>query len=790
MHQNHPITVRLPNVSHGGLVDYFKFKDYTRDDVTLPRAYMENQIAFLRRMHPSIPVETIRSFVVAEVQRSIQKPKINYINYPSYGNAELISGDLLSYTETIRKNIISPAGVVYMPPEVEESFLKTKILSNGAARKAQKKLMLNAANAGDSVTEQRANYVQSQIKIETNSIPGAFGSAHNCIFDTPNYNAVTGIARHCIMSGYAHVERMFEGNFYFPTLDHCINYCMQLVRLCPSDVMDVVSNYTLYIPSITDVSNHFSASLRYYMRMTPYVRTSLEKFITSLSVSERTFVYYGYCLKTLIVNNDHLFRPYLKEFFRTDVDVDASSDPKDIFKFNPDLLSMSSALNSDIINHKTVPDAVKEEPDGVRHLIGICRHMQKNLDRIGKLISTFLRIDCDVPDAMSHPRMIRKSVIISDTDSVIFSTQSWVEWYTGRLSFERSSYEINGFVVFFVIMTLEQVFARLSTNLGAKGEDIHRISMKNEFLYPVMMRTPLPKQYAGRAVVQEGFVLPKPKEDIKGLSFRNSAMCDESVKSGKKFVNWIFDTFMERGSLTVSECLEKVLDHELSVIRSLDAGERTFLATTPVREEYKNIDASIHYYWDLWQEVFKPNFGEFIIPATAFDIPILGDGKALYDERYLKRLREFDSSLYDRLTGFMSRNKRKITRLVVPTTLKRVPEILRPIINVRKIVYTNSTPFMVTMRSLGIGYTSAKEQILLSDIYTTKGGVGCSMDSVDSSLEMILIFRYNGVPNYALPFHLKRGLFRFHGVLNQQQHPSAVGLSPTDFRATCSCLSR
>lgn len=31
---------------------------------------------------------------------------------------------------------------------------------------------------------------------------------------------------------------------------------------------------------------------------------------------------------------------------------------------------------------------------------------------------------------------------------------------------------------------------------------------------------------------------------------------------------------------------------------------------------------------------------------------------------------------------------------------------------------------------------------------------------------MILIFRYNGVPNYALPFHLKRGLFRFHGVLN------------------------
>ena len=698
------------------------------------RAYGENIAAYLQRRYPHATSEQIRAFVSAEATRRLKRPVLKMIEYPSYGNANLAEKDLLNYTDqTIRHNIITPAGTLYVPPSVQESFLKRKLLDNMAFRKVQKKKMLVAQQAGDLVMAQFANNLQSQIKIETNSIPGAFGSEHNPLYDKAGYNAVTALARHSIMCGYAHVERMLEGNFYFPTLEHCINYCMQLVQVCPENLLQIALRYQLHLPAVEEVAHHFTASLRLYQRITPMLQAQLLQFLTSLSMAERTFVFYAFCLKTLLRCNDQFFRPFLSDFFHTDVAMDAAAVPDDIFKLNGDLLAMVSSLNADMIERQTVGDAVKQTPDGVRQLLAIGQHMQAKLDELGPLIATFLCVNCDVADAMAHPTMIRKTVIISDTDSVIFSTQSWVEWFVGKITFDKSAYAINGFVVMLITLSLEHVFARLSASFGAGSGDIYRIAMKNEFYYPLMMRTPVPKQYAGRAAVQEGFVLPKLKEDIKGLSFRSSAFCPETAKAGRSFVNWISDSVLAGKDLYVEECLTKVLEHELTVIKSVESGERTFLTTTPIRNEEDYADPSIagHFYWKLWDQVFRPNFGEFVIPNKGYVLPLIGGGKILKDERFLTQLRAFDPSLYERLLEFLDASSRKVTRLIVPMTLKQIPEILRFLIDVRGIVYANSTPFIMTMKSLGIGYTDSKSKILLSDIYM-KVDAECS-----SSMELI-----------------------------------------------------
>lgn len=700
-------------------MDYFKYPNYERTNTRLLLAYGENMIAYLQRQYPDVRLDELQQFVQEEVNRTLVRPTLTLIDYPSYGNANLTNVDLLAHTEHLRRHIITPAGVVYQQPSVKESFLKKKIKFNLAARKKQKKIMLDAASIGDTVIEQRAHYLQASIKIETNSIPGAFGSAFNCLFDIPGYNAVTGTGRHAVMCGYAHVEKMLEGNLYLPDLDHCINYCIQLLRHLPPNVMDVIAQYGLYIPTHDEVVEHFLISLRLYCLVTPELYTGLCALIASFMEAERSFIYYACCLKRLCVKNDAFFRTFLSEFFRTAIVVDPDCQAKDIFRLHPDLLAMLSATNASLIDYKPVADAVLERPEGVRRLYAIGCHMQSCLDRLGPLFATFLRVDCDTADVMAHPNMIRKAVIISDTDSVIFSTQSWVEWYSGGISFEKSAYEINGFVVLLTSLTLEHVFARLSTNFGIEIADLGAITMKNEFLYPLMLRTPLPKQYAGRIAIQEGFVLPKPKNDIKGLSFRSSAFCPETAQAGIDFITWIFDTVMSTGSLTATACFEHVLAHEKRIISSLQAGEQTFLTMVPVRleHEYKDPAVSVFYYLRLWNEVFRPRFGEFIIPSKGYEIPLLADGKILKDPRYLELLLDYDKELHARLVGFMAENIRAITRLILPMTLKRVPDIFLPIIDVRGIVYSNSTPFIVTLRSLGLAYTNTKDQIMLSDIY-------------------------------------------------------------------------
>lgn len=706
-------------------MDYFKHKTYERSQVQLLSAYAGNTIAYLRRRYPDVSIEEIKLFVQREIQTMLHRPKMQTVMYPSYGNAKVESVDLLSYTEIMQQNIITPAGVLYVKPAVKESFLKKKINKNLKFRKTQKKRMLDAAAIGDLVTEQVANYLQSQIKIETNSIPGAYGSPFNCLFDIPGYNAVTATARHSIMAGYSHVEKLIAGNFYFPDLDHVINYCIQLCRVCPPMIMDVVTRHKLYIPTINDVCDHFAASMRYYLHVTNHVYDKLYSAIAALSVAERTFVYYAYCLKTLFTKNEVFFRAYFKEFFRTDVPTSDAA-PGSIYKLNGDLMAMVTGLNSSIIQNKPVSDAINECPEGVQKLIGIGKYMEGKLSEFSDIWETFLRVDVDVSDAMSHPNMIRKAVIISDTDSVLFSTQSWIEWYTGKISFDRDAYEINAFVVFLVVMTLEQVFARLSTNFGAVGEDVYKISMKNEFMYPLMLRTPLPKQYAGRVAIQEGFVLPKTKNDIKGLSFRSSTMCKETIKAGDDFREWIFDEITKNGSIKASECIQRALAHEKYIINSIEAGDKTFLITKPIRNasEYKDSATSNHYYWELWDKVFKPNFGEFVIPSKGFVLPVLDGGKILKDPVYLERVYAFDKKLHDRLLDFMENNPRRITSIYIPMTLKKIPLILRPIIDVRGVVYSNSTPFIVTLRSLGLGYCDSDNKTLLSDIYDVNSNIG------------------------------------------------------------------
>lgn len=699
-------------------MNFFKYPTYERSQVSFLNAYSANLTAYLRRRYPQVDITEIKAFVKNEIETNIKRPKMETVMYPSYGNAELKSIDLLSYTKTMRENIITPAGVLYIQPSKKQSFIRKKITNNLAARKKQKKKMLEAAAIGDLVVEQTYNYLQSSTKIETNSIPGAFGSPFNCLFDIPGYNAITALSRHAIMCGYAHVEKLVAGNFYWPTVDHMINYCINHCRLCPPNVMEVVRRHNLYVPTVEDVTEHFIDSLKNYMFINDLIYGRVCKAVFALSDAERTFVYYAYCLKTLMKKNEKFFRNYLGEFFRTDV-TPSSAEPSKIYGLNSDLLAMVTALNSDLIERKTVSDAITENPEGIKHLHGIGNHMAARLDDIRDVLEVFMRVDCDTSDAMSHPNMLRKTVIISDTDSVLFSTQEWIEWYTGKISFEKAAYQVNAFVVFLVVMTLEQVFARLSTNLGAENDDIYKIAMKNEFMYPLMLRTPLPKQYAGLVEIQEGFVLPKTKKDVKGLSFRSSTLCKETIAAGAAFHDWIFAEVKAHGTLKASDCIQKALDHEKRIITSIMEGEKTFLTSDPIKdgEDYKNADISIFYYWQLWDKVFVPKFGEFVIPNKGYKLPLINDGKILKNEEYLKRVAMYDKALHDRLIKFMEENPRKITSIYIPMTLKRIPEILRPVIDIRGIVYSNATPFMVTLRSLGLGYTDANSQVMLSDLY-------------------------------------------------------------------------
>lgn len=682
-------------------------------------AYLENMTDHLRQQHPDVPVEKINAFVQGVVRTRLKRPKVFVHTHPRYGVTEQKEVDLLQYATGLQTEIITPAGVIYMPPSRKKSILAQMLEASVAARNKFKHMQLQAAAVGDSVKEIIYKLLQASTKIFNNSIPGGMGARFSFLYDLPGYNAITSGSRQSVKTGYAHTERMVASNLYLTSVDDVINYVVLHTRVCPHDqVKHVMQKYGIAYPSIDEVANFFFECLKFYTDIEA-IRNRIVSYISTLTDVERAYVFYAYGYRNLLITNEKIMRAYFEEFFRRDVPADPAANPEDIFKVEDDLLAMATSLNFDTINREPKMDvAVKENPDGVRKLLAICSHMQACLDKWKDLWETFFIVDVSFSRLWEHPDIVRRCVLVSDTDSVIFSTDIVTNWYSPKERFCQDAYDINAFTVFLLSQSLEHVLARMSAGFGMEGKDKARIRMKNEFYYPVFIRSPAAKHYAGAIYIQEGKILPKPKMDIKGVIYRGSDLPAETSDAFVEFVKWVLDEIMKHSTISVADILGRIAAHERTIYKSLMSGQRTFLPTASVRnaDEYANAAISEHFYYLFWEAVFAPSFGEFVIPNKGYTVPILNDGKALKDPAWRDELKAFDPALLERFEAFEAKHPhKKLTHITIPPSLTEVPEIFRKILDVRKIVHMNDRPFFLFTRSLGCGLDDKDGRYIASD---------------------------------------------------------------------------
>lgn len=704
----------------------FKHDEYVASRPTMLGAYVEQQVAFLKSMNPEASEDKLREFVLRTAKANYVEAEVDVVVHPSPGNTIREVVPLSKhYQKNISSNIISPSGTVYIPPTIKESFLKISLETKLKERKVYKRIYLDALEKGDMITAGNNNLLQATTKIFANSAPGAMNSVYNVLYDLPGYNAITSTARQSVKYGYAHTERMIEANLYITSVDDAIGYCMRLQTIITPEVMQTVDAFNLHIPTVDELTDYFTRSLMYYNAVD--LRPRVKAFVSRLPLAVRTMAFYASCLRNLFQYNTEFFKGFLKNFFRTDMPaVDDSVEVKEIFKVDDDMLAMITSLNYEFLgkdeegNWFNVVDALKGNPAGVRKLIAISRHMQACMEKYRSIFSTFIRVDTDIAKLGFQQNMIRKCVIISDTDSVIFSTQSMIEWYTGSATFSDEAYQINAFTVYTLSRSLEHVFARLSCGFGMVGDGIKKIAMKNEFLYPIMIRTAIRKHYAGIVKFQEGKLLAKPKKDIKGLQFRSSTLSSFTNKSVEDFLITTMNKIVDQGTIEAKDVLEPVANFEAKLYNSLMSGEKTFLQTVSIKnaEDYADPSISSYFYYELWQEVFVPVFDGIQLPNKCFKLPLLGKGKVLKSEAFLKSLHDFNPGVHDRLLRFMAKHEKKaITQILFPPTLPFIPDILKQVLDVRSILYSNGSPFYLGLASMGFAYNFGSDSYIVSDFY-------------------------------------------------------------------------
>ena len=702
--------------------DIFMQSEYRYEKPSITDTYIEQMVTFLQTQDPQANEEELRTFVLNQIQEKKKSVKANVVTHPEYGRSELKTYDLSKHIDNIKNSIISPSGAIYEKPDIKESVLRVVLQKKTKERSRFKKKMLSAIAMGDRQSYDYYNGIQASAKIFNNAMFGTTGNRYTILYDKAMFNSITSIARYCAMGGYGYIEKFLKGNMYLRSLDEVINYCTCLIRVCPETVNTVVQQYGLYVPTIYDVAHYFYNSLRYYMDVDK-IWDDLYTYIKNLSETYRTFIFYASNIDNLIRYNDAFFRSFFQNFFLRDIPVDRSIDPKSIFDIEEDLQTLCLSINSEYIENIDVSKAIDTHPEGVKKIYALAKHMEKCLYDIGPIISTFLCVQIDLPNVMGHPNMVRRIVTVSDTDSAIFSTQHYVEWYTGKISFNQDAYDINAFITFMISQSIEHVFARISHGIGVVGDDIYRIKMKNEFLYPIMLRTPIKKHYAGIVTVKEGKILSEPMEDIKGAQLRGTNVSRTTTDAVTSFIRDIINNIKEKGALQASECLHYVASYEQYIYRSLCNGELTFFPTISVkpRDEYKDGENNqTYFHCMMWQEVFAPVYGDFILPNKGYGIPILGNGHAAYNKEWHDMLDAESPGMGKRLHDFLTRNShKKVSQIILPPIIHTIPRVFLHVMDARKIVYSNGSPFYLVLNALGLSptYKHPNQSWLVSDHY-------------------------------------------------------------------------
>ena len=364
----------------------------------------------------------------------------------------------------------------------------------------------------------------------------------------------------------------------------------------------------------------------------------------------------------------------------------------------------------------SVYDCIAKAPEIARKLYCIGVHMTQKMEEIDELFNLFTNHKVGIPAVAEHKYMQRDAVMLSDTDSSIFVAKEWVKWYTGSYRFSQQAFNINALVVFLLSRANANVLANLSIAFGAVGDDIFGMSMKNEFMMPVLVLTPIKKCYASFLKIQEGVFYSNQRLDIKGVALRGSNFGSLTLNYIRWFIHSILNDIYATGHVSVRKYITAILQFERTVYDSLYNGETKFLMVTPIKEEedYSNSESSIYFNYLFWEAVFAEKYGNIAIPTKCFVLP-LNDLKST-GYRYFLETNHPDIGA--KMFSFMTKYKKNITRIPINPLTNKIPKELRLVSDYRSVIYMNAKPLYFFLSSFGVIDGSLKKQSrIMSDIY-------------------------------------------------------------------------
>ena len=730
-------------------------KDAYVRDLDLLKGYFNQNTLFLHRMTGQ-PKEKCLTFLKKTLSRGgafpLRDPNMLVLKQESPGNRVKDEMTLLSYVNTVTSTnrIMSPSMVCYENPKVLKSPSAKFVESGIAGRKKAKNEMFVAKVNGDEVLEKIKDAEQNAKKIAINSLSGMHGFTGNILYVKSGHSSLTSMCRSATGYGNANNEKLLAGSRHYHSPKIAISNMLALIDSQPHDKFQAAMDHCGFVyPTVEQTAECIKRSTDLYWRNAGNFQKIVD-FIVRLTPLERAIVVYTGDLYHIAKYNGDYVRGFMDKIIK----YDPKADPKVVDdgyavltgkKIDDDTKMLATYLNAEYTRGENF-DSLKEK--GMHDVLAMVAKTAFNVQSVVQEYFVFIRTMLTpvllAPTVANIKGILRRVVLASDTDSTIFTTQEWVSWYTGSDHRTKEGDGIWYTTTYVACQCIVHVLAQLSANMGVIQEDLHRLTMKNEYAFPVFTLTNRAKHYYAFMSCREGNVYKDYDMEIKGVALRSSTVPVAIIKQAKAMMKEVMTRADQNRQFTLEELYLTVWKLEQDIYTSIKKGEHRYLKSAQIQAFYNNMNKDNPYlektnlrHYHIWEMVFAPKYGHVENPPySVIKVPLAINNKTDM-QNWFAHMESVDPDFAARMKDYCDKAGRtEIGTLMLPLSILAgvgMPDEVMAVIDIRRLTYEILESFYMILESLGVFQVDSKYVRLISDIYTPEGEVNLQPEATDAN---------------------------------------------------------
>ena len=605
----------------------------------------------------------------------------------------------------INKEHMAPSFTSYLNPNKVVSKHSDFVVSNLKNRSVTKKAAFQAKEDGNEEDYKRLYTLQSCFKTANNSLSGTYVVKGTMLNNPSAHYTLTSMTRAIASTGNSLSESMIAGNRIYRTPDSVYSHFISIIDNYDHETIDkVIHYYNLYTPTVKDIMDMVYENSRRFWTSEEELK-DIEYFVSKLPDVERILIMY---------NNDffHLreFNDKLIKGFYTNLVVIKTGLSKDIVQDIKNATDWEINLATHIFMHKIKgskirPEVLKGTVLG-DEIASTLLNIRKVFNLFGDLIKTFFLTDVMPVDTAYMRETSRKAVVMSDTDSSVFSCDDWVSWYFGEHEFGPEATAVAAITMTMVTGILEHQLKLLGRNFGVESDLINMISMKNEFYFITFNNSCTSKSYFASVDIVEGLVMGKKDIEVKGVHLIASTIDPKYKKLAHDMMQQINEDVANNKKIVLEDLLFNVASAEKEIIERIRKADTTMLKADKVKEASSyslgNNATPINGH-TLWKECFGEKYGYIDNPPyLVIRVPTTLKSKKKTND-WIDKIK--DKQIAENLRKWLTKNKKEnIGTFRIPKSIlenQDLPIEIMDALDSKRIIFDNMNVSYIVLESIG-----------------------------------------------------------------------------------------